>query len=79
MNPQSVGTVTLHSSDPSAAPIIDPKFFSHPFDRRVAIEAMRQMMAVMKTPALAKTTIKMIGSPESISDKDIWVSSPSSF
>jgi len=72
MNPQSTGEVTLNSADPSDAPRVDPRLLSHPFDRRVMIEGMRQMMNYLEAPVLKKSTIKMIGCPKSRSDDDIW-------
>lgn len=73
MNPQSVGEITLRSSNPSDPPKIDPKLLSHPFDRRVAIEGMRQTMKFLNAPVFKKTTVKLIGCPKSQSDEDIWV------
>jgi choline dehydrogenase-like flavoprotein len=73
MNPQSTGEVTLNSANPSDAPKVDPKLLSHPFDRRVMIEGMRQMMDFLEAPSFKKSTIKMIGCPKSRSDEDIWV------
>ncbi|KAE8443347.1 hypothetical protein EG329_001990 [Mollisiaceae sp. DMI_Dod_QoI] len=72
MNPQSTGEVTLNSADPSDAPRVDPKLLSHPFDRRVMIEAMRQTMDYLEAPVFKKSAIKMIGCPKSRSDEDIW-------
>jgi choline dehydrogenase-like flavoprotein len=72
MNPQSVGEVTLRSSDPSDAPVIDPKLLSHPFDKRSMIEAMRRLMDYLEAPVFQKNTVKMIGCPKSRSDEDIW-------
>ncbi|KUJ20239.1 glucose-methanol-choline oxidoreductase-like protein [Mollisia scopiformis] len=72
MNPQSTGEVTLNSADPSDAPKVDPNLLSHPFDRRVMIEAMRQTLDYLEAPAFNKSTIKMIGCPKSRSDDDIW-------
>ncbi len=74
MNPQSEGEVTLSSTNPSDPPVVDPKLMSHPFDRRVIIEAMRQMMNYLEAPVFKKNTVKMIGCPKSRSDEDIWVS-----
>jgi choline dehydrogenase-like flavoprotein len=69
--------VTLNSANPSDAPRVDPKLLSHPFDRRVMIEAMKSMMDYLEAPVFKKNTVKMIGCPKSRSDEDIWVSSPS--
>jgi len=39
LHPRSRGTVRLASSDPSAAPLIDPNYWSDPHDRAMSIEA----------------------------------------
>lgn len=74
MNPQSVGEVTLNSANPLDAPKVDPKLVSHPYDRRVLIEGIRQMMDLFEAPVFKKNTVKMVGCPKSRSDEDIWVS-----
>lgn len=71
-NPQSEGTVTLQSSDPKTPLLFDPKFFSHPFDRRVAIEATREILATANSPAFRKDTVRDMHVPASNSDDDIW-------
>ena len=73
-DPQSEGEVTLNSANPSDAPKADPKLLSHPFDRRVMIEAMRSMMDYLEAPVFKKNTVKVIGCPKSRSEEDIWVS-----
>jgi len=47
-------------------------FLSHPFDRRVIIEAMRKLMDYLEAPVFKKDTVKMIGCPISRSEEDIW-------
>lgn len=44
---------------------------SHPFDRRVAIEALRKVLALLEAPVFQDTTVKMLG-PKSRSDDDLW-------
>jgi choline dehydrogenase-like flavoprotein len=61
MNPQSRGTVTLRSSNPADAPVIDPKFLDHPFDQRVMIEGLRETMRLLSTPVYAPKTIEWVG------------------
>lgn len=75
MNPQSYGEVTLASANPLDAPIADPNLLSHPFDRRVIIEAMRSTMDWLEAPVFKKNTVKMIGCPKSRSEEDVWVRS----
>jgi choline dehydrogenase-like flavoprotein len=71
MNPQSRGTITLRSSNPSDSPLIDPKFLTHPFDRRVLIEGMREMIRIFSAPVYASRTLRKLG-PKDDSDDSIW-------
>lgn len=79
MTPQSQGEVCLNSSDPKDAPLIDPKFLSHPFDKKSMIESMRTLMEYLEAPVFQKNTVKMIGCPKSMSDEDIWVCNPHNY
>jgi len=72
MNPLSKGTVTLNSSDPSDAPLIDPKLASHPYDRRVMIEGYKRLLDFLQAPVFKKDTVKLVGVPEGRSDEEIW-------
>ncbi|KAK8138560.1 FAD/NAD(P)-binding protein [Apiospora sp. TS-2023a] len=72
MNPQSRGTVTLKSANPREAPIIDPKFLTHPFDRRTAIEGMREMLRFFQAPTWKRKTVRHVSWPQDSSDKAIW-------
>ncbi|KIX05549.1 uncharacterized protein Z518_06421 [Rhinocladiella mackenziei CBS 650.93] len=71
LNQQSTGCVRLQSSDPKVPLIFDPNFFSHPYDRRLAVEATRQMFKVIKSPEFSKDTIAMLEGPKSESEEDI--------
>lgn len=75
-NPQSVGTVTLASSNLADAPLIDPQLLKHPFDRRVAIEAMRRTMDLLEAPVFEDMTVRKLF-PKSREEEDVWVSPPS--
>lgn len=57
MNPQSKGSVQLQSNDPTVAPLIDPNFLSHPFDRRALVEGMRKTKQLLSAPVYATKTI----------------------
>ncbi|KAH9897472.1 hypothetical protein F4778DRAFT_236429 [Xylariomycetidae sp. FL2044] len=72
MNPQSRGTVTLQSADPRDAPLIDPKFLTHPFDRRAAIDAFRAMLRYMEAPTFKQRTVRTLGWPADESDEAAW-------
>jgi choline dehydrogenase-like flavoprotein len=74
LNEQSRGTVTLQSEDPSTPLLFDPKFLSHPYDRRVVIEATREVLKVVASPAFAARVVgpsAMLGAPKSDSEEDI--------
>jgi GMC oxidoreductase len=64
-------TVLLQSSDPTAAPLIDPKFPTHPYDKRVIIHGMRETMRLLSAPVYASNTIQKLF-PKDNSDKTIW-------
>jgi choline dehydrogenase-like flavoprotein len=71
MVPQSRGTVTLASANVSDAPIIDPNFLAHPFDRRNLIEAVKISNGLLTSPPNARVTIADYETPKSMSDEDV--------
>ncbi|KAI4089480.1 MAG: hypothetical protein L6R37_008034, partial [Teloschistes peruensis] len=72
MSLQSSGTVTLRSKDSSDPPLVDPKFLDEAFDRRIAIEAVRETFKFLNSPSLTKDHVRFAAEPESLSDEDIW-------
>lgn len=54
MRPKSRGCVTLNSSNPLDAPIIDPNYYSHPDDMKVMIEGIKLAYNLTKQEALYK-------------------------
>jgi len=48
MNPQSRGTVTLSSTNPSDLAVIDSKLHTHPFDRRAMLDAFTEVLEFFK-------------------------------
>ncbi|QIG48609.1 alanine-phosphoribitol ligase [Nordella sp. HKS 07] len=52
MRPRSRGTVRLASADPLAAPLIDPNYWSDPYDREMSIRGLRLAREIMRKPAL---------------------------
>lgn len=71
MNVQSRGEVRLQSSNPDDALLFDPKFLSHPFDRRAGIEMLRHLLHITKHPSFTKDNVSTLMAPESESDDDI--------
>jgi choline dehydrogenase len=52
LHPLSRGTVSLRSADPTAAPLIDPRFLSEPADLEVLVDNLLQIREIGKQPAL---------------------------
>jgi len=71
LNMQSTGSVTLQSSDPKVPLIFDPNFFSQPYDKKLAVEATRDVLKVVASPQFSKDTIGAIEAPQSDSEADI--------
>ncbi|ETN43488.1 uncharacterized protein HMPREF1541_02647 [Cyphellophora europaea CBS 101466] len=73
MNTQSRGTVTLQSSRPEEPLVYDEGFFSHPYDRRLAIEMTREALKFVESPAFSKDTVGVLGPelPASASEEQI--------
>ncbi|KAL5360582.1 hypothetical protein BJX96DRAFT_72757 [Aspergillus floccosus] len=71
MNEQSSGEVRLQSFNPDDPLLFDPKFLSHPFDRRACIETFREALQVAKHEAFTKDTVSTLIAPASESDEDI--------
>ena len=72
MNPQSTGSIRLHSNDPLAAPLIDPSFLSHSFDRHALVEGMKATKRLLSAPVYAEKTLETY-TPVDDSDEAIWV------
>jgi choline dehydrogenase-like flavoprotein len=54
-----------------AAPLIDPKFLTHPYDKRVMIEGMRETMMLLSAPVYSSKTVQKLF-PKDDSDEKIW-------
>ena len=70
-NAQSRGEVALQSSDPGIPLRFDPKFLGSPFDRRVAIESLRELLRFTKFEAYARDSVAQVIGPKSDSDQDL--------
>lgn len=70
-NNLSKGQVSLKSADPRVLPRIDPHFLEHPFDKRIAIETVREAVAIGRAPAYSSTIRHMVHGPEGNSDESI--------
>jgi choline dehydrogenase-like flavoprotein len=70
-NAQTRGEVTLQSSDPDTPLSFNPKFLAHPFDRRLAIEALRDSFRIAKHETYTKDNVAALAMPKSESDEDL--------
>lgn len=74
--PQSRGQVTLQSADPEVPLRMSPNLFAHPFDRRVALEATRELLldrasSVLQSPDYSRHTTAKLVWPAGESDEEI--------
>ncbi|HTD06476.1 choline dehydrogenase [Undibacterium sp.] len=53
LRPKSIGELTLASSDPLAAPLINPRFLEHPDDMETLVKGFKMTRRLMDAPALA--------------------------
>ncbi len=71
LRPESRGTVGLNSTDPYAAPAIDPAFLSDDRDLDTMIKGARMMREILEAPALARYRHKeMFGTDTARTDAD---------
>ena len=54
LRPQSTGSVTLASADPTAEPLIDPQYLSAEKDRAMALHQVRTIREVLAQPEIAR-------------------------
>lgn len=54
LRPRSRGSVTLASSDPFAAPIIDPNYWAEPEDLQSSVNGFKILREILSQPAFAK-------------------------
>ncbi len=52
MRPRSRGTVRLRSSDPVDHPLIDPNYWSDPYDREITLKGLEMARDILRQPAL---------------------------
>ncbi|KAL0941372.1 choline dehydrogenase [Colletotrichum truncatum] len=72
MHPLSRGTVSITSPDPFSQPMIDPRYFSHPYDGDVLVESLRFNRKLLATePVQALGAVETLPGKETESDADI--------
>jgi choline dehydrogenase-like flavoprotein len=76
MNPQSRGAVTLRSSNSDDPPLIDFAYLSHPYDKRIIVTAVRQLLQYINQSPLAEELKEITFGPKSEDEEDILVRLP---
>ena len=73
LHPRSRGTVRLASSDPAAAPLIDPNYWSDPHDKAMSIEGLKLAREIMRQPALKPFVLaERLPGPEAMTDEALY-------
>jgi len=73
LHPRSRGTVRLASSDPLAAPLIDPNYWSDPHDRKMSLEGLKIAREIMQQDALKPYVMaERLPGPKIVSDDDLF-------
>ncbi|OYR11956.1 GMC family oxidoreductase [Brucella grignonensis] len=73
LHPRSRGTVRLASSDPAAAPLIDPNYWSDPHDRKMSLEGLKIAREIMQQNALKPYVMaERLPGPKVVSDDDLF-------
>ena len=67
-NNLSQGVLYLSSADPRELPVVDPRYLSNPYDRRIAIETVRDILDVVNAPSLKAITKNVLHGPRSTHD-----------
>ncbi|XP_022648744.1 uncharacterized protein LOC111245118 isoform X1 [Varroa destructor] len=62
-HPDSRGEVRLASSDATAQPYIDPKYYSHPADLEKAVKAGRQALQLMRSNRMRSVNVTLYKRP----------------
>jgi choline dehydrogenase-like flavoprotein len=72
LRPRSRGTVRLQSSDPAAAPLIDPNYWADPHDREMSIRGLKLAREIMRQDALKPfVLVERLPGPERVSNEDL--------
>ncbi|GAA5021369.1 GMC family oxidoreductase N-terminal domain-containing protein [Actinopolymorpha pittospori] len=52
LTPKGRGTVRLASTDPAAAPLIDPRYYAEPADRHLVVEGLHRTVEICESPIM---------------------------
>lgn len=73
LHPRSRGTIRLSSSDPSAAPLIDPNYWADPHDRKMSLEGLKLAREIMQQAALKPFVLaERLPGPKVMTDDELF-------
>ncbi|PWL19774.1 alanine-phosphoribitol ligase [Falsochrobactrum shanghaiense] len=73
LHPRSRGTVRLSTSDPAAAPLIDPNYWSDPHDVKMSLEGLKIAREIMSQDALKPFVMaERLPGPKVMSDDELF-------
>ncbi|NKK78076.1 GMC family oxidoreductase [Rhizobium leguminosarum] len=73
LHPRSRGTVRLSTSDPAAAPLIDPNYWSDPHDRTMSLEGLKLAREIMQQAALKPYVMaERLPGPKVMTDEQLF-------
>ena len=73
LHPRSRGTVRLRSADPTAAPLIDPNYWSDPHDVKMSIEGLKIAREIFDQAALKPFILaEKLPGKQVVSDQDLF-------
>ncbi|MEM8580614.1 MAG: GMC family oxidoreductase N-terminal domain-containing protein [Pseudomonadota bacterium] len=73
LRPRSRGTLRLSSSNPGAAPLIDPNYWADPHDRDMSIKGLKLAQEIMAQPALKAFVMRpVLPGPEIKTEQDYF-------
>ncbi|AFT71773.1 Alcohol dehydrogenase [Alloalcanivorax dieselolei B5] len=74
-HPRSRGQVRIASANPDAAPVIEPRYFSDPHDRKVIVEGMKILRDIARQPAFRELwDVEMEPGEQVDGDDALWES-----
>ncbi len=70
MRPRSRGAVALASADPGDAPLIDPNYWSDPYDLEMSLRGLEMAREILRQPALKPYVRKEVLPGEDVTRRD---------
>lgn len=64
LHPQSVGELTLQSSDPRIPPLIDPKYFHQEIDLDILVDGINFLDRITQTPQMQRYQVERYEDPD---------------